>query len=296
MDFSGWNELEKLLYKLSEQKFETKKDAYLISPAVYKPDTTRANRNVTDWAGWAAIDVDDYIPEGSLEDDLRSRFNSFYFVCYSTASSKIHRPKCRIVFPLLQKVKSDKIKHFWYALNTEAGEMGDPQTKDLSRMYYIPGHYANAYNFIFTHNGGQYIDPLELMNRHPYVEKKSGNSFIDNLPEELQKQVIQHRKSKLENKSKYSWAGLHDCPFVNKRMIAEYKSISETGWYHKMYQFMVSLAFNAIRSGYPITEYEIEQLTRELDMETGNWYEKRPIKSEANSALNYAYKNSEISL
>ncbi len=77
-------------------------------------------------------------------------------------------------------------------------------------------------------------------------------------------------------------------------MLAEYRTISETGWYHKMYQFMVSLAFNAIRKGYPITDSEIEILMRELDRETGNWYEKRPIKLEANSAIEYAYRNSEV--
>lgn len=293
MDFSDWKQFEELLYQLSEQPFESKKEAYLISPATYSPDATRANKNVVEWAGWAAVDVDDHVFEGNLEQELKERYGSYHFICYSTASSTVDHPKFRLVFPLRSNVKGNRIKHFWFALNSELGSIGDKQTKDLSRMYYIPGSYAGSFSFIFT-NHGDFIDPESLMRKHPYVEKATGNSFLDKLPEELQKQVIAHRKQRLPNRDKYSWNGLHDCPFVNKQMIAEYKSITGTGWYHKMYQFMCSLAFNAIRCGYPITEVEIEQLTRELDRETGNWYEKRPIKLEANSALNYAYKNSEV--
>lgn len=293
MDFSSWEQFEGLLYQLSKQPFESKKDAYLISPAVYQPDTTRANRNVTEWGGWAAVDVDEHVFEGNLEKELKERYGSYHFICYSTASSSVEHPKFRLVFPLTARVESARVKHFWFALNSELDSIGDKQTKDLSRMYYIPGDYAGSNSFIFS-NRGDYINPSSLMRKHPYVEKSSGNSFLDKLPEELQKEVIAHRKQQLPNKSKYSWSGLHDCPFVNKGMIAEYKTIAETGWYHKMYQFMVSLAFNAIRNGYPITEVEIEQLARELDRETGNWYERRPIRLEANSALNYAYKNSEV--
>lgn len=293
MDFSSWDQLEELFYKLSEQPFESKKDAYLISPAIYQEGTTRSNKNVIEWAGWAAVDVDDHVFEGNLEQELKEKYGNYYFICYSTASSTERQPKFRLVFPLKKGVKSDRIKHFWFSLNAELSGIADAQTKDLSRMYYIPGSYTGASSFIFT-NRGVSIDPDELMRKHPYVGKTSGNSFLDKLPEELQKAVIQHRKQTLPNKDKYKWSGLYDCPFVNKQMIAEYKTINETGWYHKMYQFMVSLAFNAIRNGYPITDFEIEQLTRELDRETGNWYEKRPIKLEANSALNYAYKNSEV--
>ena len=42
-----------------------------------------------------------------------------------------------------------------------------------------------------------------------------------------------------------------------------------------MYQIMVALAGNAVRNKYPITSAEISQLCRELDLDTGNWYENR---------------------
>lgn len=292
MDFSTWEEFENLFYQLSTQKYSSKKDAYLISPATYVEGTTRSNKNVVSWASWAAVDVDDHVFSGDLQSSLIDKYGKYYFVCYSTASSRIDFPKFRLVFPLSTPVENKFIKKFWYALSSELDDIVDKQTKDLSRMYYIPGQYENANNFIFSNKKGIYIDPIELMDKYPYVQVSKSNSFLDNLPEEVQLQLIQHRKNQLKNRDKYSWSSLRDCPFVNKTLIAQYKSISETGWYHKMYQFMVSVAFNSIRKGYPITEDELEKLARELDRETGNWYEKRPLNMEAGSALNYAYKNS----
>ena len=74
-------------------------------------------------------------------------------------------------------------------------------------------------------------------------------------------------------------------------MEAEYRTITNTGWYHKMYQIMVAIASKAVRNNYPITANEIAKLCQELDAETGNWYKNRPIDKEADRALEYVYKN-----
>jgi len=58
-----------------------------------------------------------------------------------------------------------------------------------------------------------------------------------------------------------------------------------------MYQIMVATAGNATSKKYPITAQEIAALCRELDSETGNWYENRPIEKEADRALEYVYKS-----
>ena len=290
MDFPDFPAFEKFLYKLSDENLASKKDAVLMSPAVYTPDTTRKNDNVIEWASWCCVDVDDYIPEGNLEDDLVQRFGDHYFVCYSTASSTVNQAKFRIVFPLTTSVERDKIKHFWFALNTELGDLADKQTKDLSRMYYIPAKYAGAHNFIFSHSDGNFIDPNQLMRKHAYAEKSNSNSFFDRLPEEIQKEVIRHRKEKLDQTDVH-WTSYRDCPFFPRNLDAEYRSISNTGWYHKMFQIMVSVAGNAIKRKYPISAAEISKMCRELDSETGNWYAHRPMDKEADRALEYVYKN-----
>ena len=289
IDLADFDAFEKVLYNLAEVPRQDKKDAELISPAVYHPDTTRANKNVIEWAGWCAVDVDDFEFEGDLKNELVNRFSAYRWICYSTASSTSTSPKFRLVFPLRHAVRSERIKSFWYALQTELGELGDKQTKDLSRMYYIPGKYASADNFIFSYHHGDPIDPDVLMNKHPMAEK-SGNSFFDSLPEKMQKEIIEHRKSRLENTDVH-WSSYRDCPFFPRQLENEYKLISSTGWYHKMYQIMVALAGNAIKKEYPITADEIAVLCREFDADTGNWYANRPMQTEADRALEYVYKN-----
>ena len=280
---------ESVLYDLSEKPFKNKKDAMLMSPAVYTAGTTRKNDNVIEWAGWCAVDVDEYMPKGDLKDDLVKRFSAYRFVCYSTASSKNNQPKFRLVFPLKRSVENDEIKRFWYALQSELGDLGDRQTKDLSRMYYIPGKYASADNFIWSHRDGNPIDPDELIFKHPMPEKQSLNNFFDRLPEAVQQEIVNYRKEKLD--ANFEWTSYHDCPFWPRQLAAEYQTISQTGWYAKMYAIMVATAGNAIRKKYPITASEVSILCRQFDEDTGNWYKNRPLDKEADRALEYVYRN-----
>ena len=286
MDFNNWSEFKSLFYQLSKQPLASKEDANLISPATYQPNTTRKNVNVVDWGGWCAVDVDEHNFEGDLKNELDSRYT---YICYSTASSREDFPKFRLVFPLTKRVGSDSIKHFWYALNTELNSIGDKQTKDYSRMYYIPSTYSGAFNFIFD-NTGVDIDPDELMFKHPYAEKSNLNNFFDRLPEDIKQEYLKHKKQRLDN-TNIHWTSYKDCPFFPKKLGSEYRLITNTGWYHKMYQIMVAIAGNAIKKQYPITAQEISKLCRELDMETGNWYENRPLDKEADRALEYVYRN-----
>lgn len=287
MEFSNWQQFEALLYELSKQKLEDKKAAQLISPASYIEGTTRANKNVTGWGGWAAVDVDDHDFKGDLKNELRTSFGDFCYVCYSTASSTFEKPKFRLVFPLTSEVRSSDIKKFWWALNTELGSIGDKQTKDLSRMYYIPATYNNANNFIFS-NPGDHIDPMLLISRHPMPEKTK--TIFDGMPDSMKQAIMQYRANGLTN-TNYAWTSYTDCPFVSRRMIAEYNAISETGWYAKMYSFMVSVAGNAVSKKYPITSQELVMMCQELDRDTGGWYKNRAFDTEAERAISYIMEN-----
>jgi len=298
MVLDSWNEFEKLLYELSEKEGKKggRDSSVLISPARYFPNTTRSNKNVDLWGGWACLDVDDYdvrsdssrSPVDCLKEQLHEAFGSFHYVCYNTASSREEKPKFRLVFPLTRQVHTKDLPHFWFAMNKQFDGLGDKQTKDLSRMYYVPAQYPDAYSFIFT-NEGVHLDPDMLMNKHAYVES-SGKTFMERLPQELQQAVIQHRKDALEM-TDVSWTSYRDCPFFPKRMAVEYQTISETGWYSKMYSIMIATAGNAYKRGYPISAIQIAQMCSELDIETGNWYKNRPLDKEADRALEYIYRN-----
>ena len=283
MDYESFEQFESVLYRLGESsKYPTKSKAPLISPATYLPDSTRANDNVVAWGGFGIIDVDDF--KGDIK-EIESKYEQYKYLCYSTASSTIENPKFRLVFPLTEWIDKEKIKHFWFALNKEIGGIADAQTKDLSRMYYIPSKYKNSFNFIFSHDG-EVMDPDDLMVRHKYVLPAEG--FYDRLPEAIKKGLMEHRKSQLNN-TDISWTGYKDCPFVNQKKVQEYKSLT-AGWYYAMYQLMVSISGNAITKGYPITAKEVEFLIRDLDSETGNWYLKRPIEREAERAIEFVFR------
>lgn len=305
----SWESFEAMLYKMASvpgyklKKGERKapkgmKASPLITPAVYNEGKTRANDNVIKWAGWAAVDVDDHKFEGNLEDELRQRYGSYYYVCYSTSSSTSDLPKFRLVFPLTTSVDGSKIRQFWYALNRELGSIGDQQTKDLSRMYYVPAKYPGAYNFIFT-NAGSFINPNALMDKHPLVVTQSSvATFMDRLPQEVQKKVLQHREELLKGKANYNfeWTSYRDCPFVNRKLINDYVAIASSdgsGRYSMIYKIMSSIACNAVKNRYPITSAQIAELIRQLDMDTSRRYQKRPLQTEAERALEYAYKTVE---
>ena len=306
----NWQSFEDMLYKMSEtngyklKRGERKapkglKASPLITPAVYEEGKTRANDNVIEWAGWAAIDVDDHKFEGNLKDELYTKYGNYYYVCYSTSSSTRDHPKFRLVFPLETSVKQSSIKHFWYALNKEFDGIGDQQTKDLSRMYYVPAIYPDANNFIFT-NTGNFINPNALMDKHPFVVQQSGlATFMDRLPPDVQKKVTAHREELLKQQANYNfeWSSYRDCPFVSKKLISDYSAIAHadgSGRYAMIYKIMTSIACNAIKKKYPITSAQIAELIRQLDRDTSRRYQKRPLQTEAERALEYAYKTVEI--
>lgn len=296
MEFSSWENFVTFLFNVSElpgSKFDrNKKDAGatpLITPAVFKPESSRKNDNVLRWGRWAAIDVDEYTVVKSVKEDMIEQYGEYSFVCYSTASSTKQSPKFRLAFQLDEEVPTDKIKHFWYALNTELDSIGDRQTKDKARMYYAPAKYKQAYNFIWE-NKGQPISVYGLLEKHEYKEKRSAQSLMDGLPPAFRDAIIAERKSKLNNVS-FKWTGYLDCPFWPKRLESQYKEITETGWYNMSYRIMVAIAASALDKGYPITAKEISILMRQFDRDTGNWYGTRPIEREAQTALDYAFRN-----
>ena len=289
LDIESWDQFKSLFYKMLERSLKGKKDAELISPAIYETGSTRANKNVLGWAGWAAVDVDDWLFEGNLKDELNTRFPTWTYICYSTASSTADHPKFRLIFRLNRTIGNSEIKHFWFALQSVMDEAGDKQCKDLSRMYYVPAEYTDSNNFIWDHDGVA-IDVDNLLKRYPYSEKRNATNFLDRLPDAWREQIVEHRKSQLDNTDVY-WNSYQDCPFWPKKLATDYMTISSTGWYTKMYQIMIALAGNAIKRQYPITPTQIAQLCKQFDVETGNWYENRPLEVEANNALEYAYRN-----
>lgn len=293
LDFKSWDHFVGFLRKLSKRSLEGKQNAELISPAIFKPNSKRRNENVLAWAGWAAIDVDDIEIAGDrVYEYVTTKFGKYDFVVYSTASSTIDHPRFRVVFNLVDQLPRDQIKHFWWALNSELDNIADKQTKDLARMYYIPAEYVKANNFFYV-NSGSAINIDYLLAKWPYDTTRDSKNFIDRLPDGWKEQVINYRQNKLTNTS-YMWTDYNDCPFVNKKMLMQFKDIAYTdgtGRYRMLYAMMISIAGNAIEKQYPITAHELVQLIKQIDRDTANRYQNRPLDIEANNALEYVYKH-----
>lgn len=290
-EFENWEQFVECLKNLHAQpgykpkRDEKRKGSPLISPALYKPDSTRANANVVCWAGWAALDIDDYTGDAAL---VIETFKDYKCVVYNSASSRSEHPKFRVVLACDRYIRAEEIKHAWYALNKKYNELGDPQTKDLSRMYYVPAQYPHAYNFFHSFDG-EIICVDELLASVEYNESRfKSSSFKSQLSDELKQKLVDYQKQRLNRNIK--WSSYSDCPFVNKKAIAEYRALT-SGWYHKMYLILCSTAANALKRGYDIHVTDLESIARQLDADTGGWYKSRDLHTESQRALNWAIES-----
>ena len=58
-----------------------------------------------------------------------------------------------------------------------------------------------------------------------------------------------------------------------------------------IYKIMSSIACNAVKKRYPITGIQIAEMVRDLDRDTARIYQKRPLHTEADRAIEFAYKS-----
>lgn len=295
----NWSQFKNFFKKLSELKY-TKSTAPLISPAIYKKGSTRSNTNVISWGGWAALDIDSHSFNNTKEigEYMSNNHEEKSYICYSTPSSSIDKPRFRLVFPLSSWVHGvQTVQKFWFSLNKEFSGMVDEQTKDASRMYYVPATYLESTNNFFWIQNGNPIDPNSLIEKHGaedfFVPSMGNGSFLDMLPEGMKEEVVKFRKRQIHNDGKYfAWTNYKDCPFVKREQLARYKEIVFTrseGRYRGLYQLMVSIAGSAVSRGYPITSKELIDLILEIDMDIDGYYKNRKISVEVERALAFVY-------
>jgi len=102
------------------------------------------------------LDLDD-ISEEDLGKALEA-LDPYEFVFYTSHS---HRPdliKARIILPLKEAIRPTEQPRHWEALNRLIGGLNDPQTKDVSRLFYV--HSTNEerkeHEIAFRHEGEFY--------------------------------------------------------------------------------------------------------------------------------------------
>ncbi len=106
--------------------------------------------------------------EGVTEDQLLGLlrpFLSFEFVLYSTHKSgarcKGGLPRVRLIFPLETPYPAGRHLEVWSRVNGMAGGRNDPQTKDASRIYYVPTTFDPAHAVAWR-NRGRWLSVADL--------------------------------------------------------------------------------------------------------------------------------------
>jgi P4 family phage/plasmid primase-like protien len=130
--------LDELVKLLTTHERRRNKDGRGWSGATYKPGTTRANANVIEWSvagsDFDRLSMDDYT-------ELRERLvgAGLTFIVYSTYSSTESDFHFRLAIPLTKPVPKARYADIWHRMNAHLfGGKNDPQTKDPSRMLYLP--------------------------------------------------------------------------------------------------------------------------------------------------------------
>jgi putative DNA primase/helicase len=162
---SSWEQLKELL---SFHEENAVKDAgALWSPVEYDPGTTRGNRNVR-FIEALVVDMDSEAFDNARLDDLE-------WFAYSTYSHRLDDPHYHLVLPLAEKVPASLWRVVWQELHDRIGLVGDPQTKDPARIFYLPQH-APDQPFEFHEGHGALLDSSFRLDVEPVINPVSRRS------------------------------------------------------------------------------------------------------------------------
>lgn len=128
-----------------------KEDRALWSPVIYRPGTTRGNRNVLA-VTCLVVDMD-----GEAFD--HARLDGLEWFAYSTWSHRPHDQHWHLVLPLKHAVPVEYWDRVWLSLHERLNVVGDPATKDPARIFYLP-QYAPGQTPDRMIGYGQRLDAL----------------------------------------------------------------------------------------------------------------------------------------
>jgi|GEM_PF-2298709 hypothetical protein len=158
-----WPELGEILTRHTVRR---NKDGPLWSPTLYRPDTTRGNKQVES-LGLLVLDFD----EGLTPEEVTPLCERWAYVIYSTHSHTPEKSKWRIVFPLARTIRGADWLPVWLrAAHYFSSSTADPQCKEPARMYYLPSHPPGGEAFALTHEGA-WLDPDDLPALPPEVAR-----------------------------------------------------------------------------------------------------------------------------
>ena len=267
-------------YKPSADEYD--KTQGLISSAIYAEDgMKRNNENVSAW-DFVLLDIDKGIDDAQK---IVEKFKAFSYLIYSTANCTRNHLKIRVCIPLHKRAPKEVLKQLWFACNAWCDDLVDDQTKDLSRMHYIPARYTNKgsdYCHIFKENVGIDLNWEQLIAKYP-MPPESDKYRIKNPLRDLKQKLFKnnHGTPSMDITSS-------DCPFVDKWMMDDYR-LTPAGAHHKaIYVFMLKICGKAEKIGYPLSVEELADMGKQMDDLDGGWYDQKKLLDSAKDAIEYA--------
>lgn len=169
---------------LGQHRRRNEKDGELWSPVRYRPGTQRGNENV-EQVSCFVVDMDDGTPRETIE----GAWSAFCHLGYSTFSSTPDAPKYHVVFPLLLPVPAVEWPVAYRKLMTLLLRgLGDPSTKDVARMFYLPSCPPESEPFTWFHEG-RLVDWRNLPGANILDETPRPTFTVTPEPEESSGQV-----------------------------------------------------------------------------------------------------------
>src|SRR5215510_6634342 len=142
-----------LAHRLCQYDERSSKDGKAWSPVTYRSGTTRGKDNV-EMVHALVLDID----HGELPLDL---LDGREYVAHTTFSHTSDDPRWRVVLPLEHSIPGQDWPAFWLRANAYFGGCVDPQTKDSSRIFYLPSCQPNALHEARQQHG-DFLDPDSL--------------------------------------------------------------------------------------------------------------------------------------
>ncbi|AGG58204.1 hypothetical protein VPDG_00043 [Vibrio phage henriette 12B8] len=287
-DVIDWGEFADHMRAVSEVEgfkppagdFESKSSG-LISPAIYAEDGVgRSNDNVVGW-DMVCMDIDDGVKDIN---QVLNHFKQFKYIVYSSPNCTKHKLKLRVCIPLDKRAGKNVLKQIWFAMNEWCGGIIDQQTKDYSRLFYLPARYRNRgaeYTHFFLENDGITLDWETLISRYPSPPEKDLFKIKDPLLG-LKRKIFQNAKG-------IPSMNITDpnCPFVKSWMREKY-ALTPLGSHHRaIYIFMLQCCHNAEAIEYPLSHEELVDMGRQLDDLDGGYYDDKKLQDSAKDALEF---------
>ncbi len=283
--FKEFAELNLSWFRISRPK-SNKRDAPLISPAMYHPHDRRSNDNVLGHGSWYALDIDHL--KASFE-EIQEYFDALNinYILHTTTSHSDQEAHLRLLGELDRNTLREELPLLWSGLYEYFGQISDPQTKDFSRMYTVPANWEDT-NPKFAYQTSRYfLEVDEIIKLAPPIVS----------PQPILIKNLKNVQNALDGAGKIIPVNdsIQNSKIVNSKMISQYLSLPKGEHHSGLYRFMCHASFSAISKGYDIDVYQLVDYAKQLDMicpiKTAKDRWKDKIFEEALRALTFTISN-----